>query len=69
MLADSGLLPHLQQFAISPTGQSMCIYGDPAYPLRVQLQGPFKYAVLTPQMQQFNAVPSEPLLSGYSGTL
>ena len=36
----------------------MCLYGDPAYPLRVNLQGPFKYAILTPQMQEFNAAMS-----------
>ena len=44
----------LQQYAYSPTGQLMCLYGDPAYPLRVHLQAPFRNAVLTPQMQAFN---------------
>lgn len=33
----------------------MCIYGDPAYPLRVHLQSPFRDARLTPEMQAFNA--------------
>ena len=33
MLADSDLLTTLEQYAVSPTGQAMCIYGDPAYPL------------------------------------
>ena len=32
----------------------MCIYGDPAYPLRVHLQGPFRDAYLTPQKQLYN---------------
>ena len=32
----------------------MCLYGDPAYPLRVHLQGPFKDARLTPNMLAFN---------------
>ena len=32
----------------------MYIYGDPAYPLRVNLQGPFRNAVLTPQMEAYN---------------
>ena len=32
----------------------MCIYGDPAYPLRVHLQAPFRQRVPTPQMQLFN---------------
>ena len=59
MLTESGLLRKLQQNALSPAGQPMCIYGDPAYPLRVNLQGPFKNAHLTPQMQQFNKCMSE----------
>ena len=54
MLADSRLLNNLQTFAISPTGQPMCIYGDPAYPLRVHLQTPFRQGRLTPQMQAYN---------------
>ena len=58
MLADSGLLQTMQQLAVSPTGQQMCLYGDPAYPLRVHLQGPFRNAVLTPQMQEYNAAMS-----------
>ncbi|KAK3744174.1 hypothetical protein QZH41_020573 [Actinostola sp. cb2023] len=54
MLVDSGLLPQLQQYGYSPAGQAMCIYGDPAYPLRLQLQAPFRNVALTPQMQAFN---------------
>ena len=37
----------------------LCIYGDLAYPLRVHLQGPFRNAHLTPQMQQFDKCMSE----------
>ena len=59
MLTESGLLRELQQNAISPAGQPLCIYGDPAYPLRMHLQGPFRNAHLTPQMQQFNKCMSE----------
>ena len=55
MLADSGLLNDLQRFAFSTTGQPMCLYGDPAYPLRIHLQAPFRNAVLTPAMQAFNS--------------
>ena len=55
MLAESGLLQDLERYAFSTGGQPMCIYGDPAYPLRVHLQGPFQGAVLTPQMEMFNA--------------
>ena len=31
MLADSGLPNDMGNFAFSPTGQPMCVYGDPAY--------------------------------------
>ena len=54
MLADSDLLTALEQFAVSPTGQAMCIYGDPAYPLRVNLMAPFRGAALTAEMEAFN---------------
>lgn len=54
ILTDSGLLRDLQRYAISPLGHPYCIYGDPAYPLRVQLQAPFRYGALTPQMMAFN---------------
>ena len=54
MLAMSGLLPGLETHCITPTGQPLCLYGDPAYPLRVHLQGPFKGAALTAQQQLFN---------------
>ena len=33
----------------------MCMYGDPAYPLRVHLQCPFRHGVLTDQMNAYNA--------------
>ena len=55
MLADSGPLNDLQRFAFSSTGQPMCLYGDPAYHLRIHLQVPFRNAVLTPAMQAFNS--------------
>ena len=63
MLADSGLLHDLQRFAVAPTGQLFSVYGDPAYPLRVQLQGPFKNAVLTPQIQAYNTAMSRVRMS------
>ena len=59
MLTDSGLLHELQLQAISPLGQPMCIYGDPAHPLRVQLQAPYRNAILTADMQAFNTSMSE----------
>lgn len=32
----------------------MCIYGDPAYPVRVHLQSPYKGNRLMPAMEAFN---------------
>ena len=54
MLKDSGLLEHMERNAISHTGEAMCLYGDPAYPLRIHLQAPFKEVPLTAPMEQFN---------------
>lgn len=54
MLRESGLLNDLEQHAFSPDDRAMCIYGDPAYPLRVHLQTPFRNVNITPEMQAFN---------------
>ena len=54
MLADSGLLRDLEQHAFSTTRQPMALYGDPAYPLRVHLQVPYRGAGITPQMGVYN---------------
>jgi len=54
MLADSNLLTQLGIFALNTNGDNLCIYGDPAYPLRVSLQAPFRNPVLTPQQKAFN---------------
>lgn len=55
ILAMSGILPQLDQVSFSPTGQAMCIYGDPAYPHRIHLQCPFARRLnLTPAEQAFN---------------
>ena len=48
------LLQDLQKLAYSPDGRPMCIFGDPAYPLILHLQAPFRNAVMTPQMEAFN---------------
>lgn len=32
----------------------MCIYGDPAYPLRIHLQAPFRQVQLKPEMEEYN---------------
>ena len=54
MLTDSGLMRDLQQHAFSHGGQPMCLYDDPAYLLRVHLQGPFRFGVLTDEMKAYN---------------
>ena len=58
MLADSGLLRQLEHAAFSPAGQPMCVFGDPAYPLRIHLQAPYRNAALTAQMEAFNSAMS-----------
>ena len=59
MLRDSQLLQSLQMFPFDLHGQPMCIYGDPAYPLRIHLQALFHNRVFTPQMQAYNAAMGE----------
>ena len=50
MLGESGLYQSHAQFAFSRNGDTMCIYGDPAYPLRIHLQAPFRQADLPQEM-------------------
>lgn len=59
MLADSGLLNLLQQHSYDSNGNPLCIYGDPAYPLRVHLQSCFKGANLNAQQKDWNKSMSE----------
>ena len=42
MLKDSGLLNSLQLHAHNAEGQLLCLYGDPAYPLRPHLMAPYR---------------------------
>ena len=63
MLADSGLLNQLQQYSFSTAGNVLCIYGDPAYPLRPHLQSPFKGAHLTSLQNDWNKSMSAASLS------
>ena len=55
MLVDSNLLHELEQNAFSPTGEPMYVFGDPANPLRVHLQAPYRNGILTPMMEEYNA--------------
>ena len=54
LLRLSNLLTKLEQYAISTSGISLCFYGDPAYPIRMHLQCPFRSIALTPQRIAFN---------------
>ena len=54
MFAESRFLDDLQQHAFSLGGNPMCVYGDPACPLRLHLQVPFREMQLTPEMEEFN---------------
>ena len=59
MLCESGLLRDLQVVAWANDERSLCLYGDPAYPLGIHLQAPFRNVPLTPQMERFNDHMSE----------
>ena len=59
MLAESNLVPSLEHKAISRLASDVYIYGDLAYPLRVNLMTTFRGAALTAQMVAFNCNESE----------
>lgn len=54
MLTDSGIMAELERRTYSTNGQAMCLYGDPAYPLRVHLQAPYRGARTNEIFQQIN---------------
>ena len=57
MLKDSNLLNTLERVTVTTTGQTLCLHGDPAYPLRPNLIGPYRTGdvpLLTPDMMAFN---------------
>ena len=37
----------------------MCVYGNPAYPLRIHRQAPYRQGRLTQQMEDYNKAMSE----------
>ena len=54
MLADSGLLNDMGNFAFSAASQPLCVYDDPAY------QAPYyRHGFLTQQMEDYNKAISE----------
>ena len=54
MLARSNLLNQMQVNSRAPDDSVLCIYGDPADPLRPQLMAPFKGNRVTAQQNQWN---------------
>ena len=58
MLADSAVLHDLEQHAFSITTEPIALYGDPAYPLHVHFQVPYRGAGITPEMDMYNKVMS-----------
>lgn len=63
MLRESGLLDELEARSHDPQGNVLCIYGDPAYPLRPQLQAPFPTINMTAEQEAFNAAMSRVRIS------
>ena len=59
MLALSGLLDQLQMFSHDQHGNILCLYGDPAYPMRRHLQAPFGGANLNNDEKAFNSAMSK----------
>ena len=54
LLAMSNLLQDLRQFSYGVNGQVLCLFGDPAYPIKRHLQSPFCGAHLNQQQRDFN---------------
>ena len=54
VLAESGLLPQLQQHMQLPAGPPYALFGDPAYPLSPHLQKAYAGAALTQQQTTLN---------------
>ena len=52
---ESGLQHQLQLHSFDGHGMPLCIYGDPAYPVTLHVQGPFKGAHLNNAQKDFNA--------------
>ena len=52
---ESGLQHQLQLHSFDGHGRPLCIYGDPAYPVTLHVQGPFKGAHLNNAQKDFNA--------------
>ena len=47
MLLQSQVLPQLQNHSLDTQGNVLCMYGDPAYTVSGQIEGPFRGGMLT----------------------
>ena len=56
---DVKLVQDLERHSWAPYGTTLCVYGDPAYPHRVNFQIGFKGAWLTPAQERFNQSTSD----------
>ena len=54
MVANSGLLNQPQQHWFDTGGRPLCIFRDPAYPLRVHLQSGFRGPNITREEELWN---------------
>lgn len=59
MLNQSDLYNQLVQYAVDTNGNVLCIYGDPAYPHRPQLQRPFQGPRITQDEKDWNTAMSK----------
>ena len=51
----SSLLDLMEAHYNTTTGEPLCIYGDPAYPLRRHLQSPYREGNLSDEQRAFNS--------------
>ncbi|GFO19787.1 hypothetical protein PoB_004629200 [Plakobranchus ocellatus] len=54
MFHESGIMTTLEETMNRPDGTPLCLYGDPAYPLRPHVMKPFMGARLTREQEAFN---------------
>ena len=59
MLIQSDLYNHLVQYVVFTSGNVLCIYGDPAYPHRPQLQRLFQGPRITQDEKDWNTIMKE----------
>ena len=59
LLRESSISELLETNSNGVEGRPLCVYRDPAYPLRPHLQTPFKQKNLTEQQHEFNKAMSK----------